>query len=235
MRRLQLKRMDMKTLGWLAGAMMAMTAFGAPAEQMTKPAAGVTRVVFNTPGDLVIRPGSDEKVTVEAEPKVLAQLDMQVKGDTLTLTSKGQFKTDKGIRYSVTLKGFRALRTQASGNSSVEGFTSDGVDIELAGSGNIGLKGIKAGKLTIIIKESGTVEASGSGKMVVAKIDGSGTIDTSNFTAQNVEAKIDGSGNIRVHADESLNAGISGAGNIEYKGKAKVTQSITGAGNIGRI
>ena len=70
---------------------------------------------------------------------------------------------------------------------------------------------------------------------MVAKIDGSGNIDTTNYSAQTVEARIDGAGSIRVHADESLTATISGAGNIEYKGKAKVTQSITGAGTVGRI
>ena len=211
------------------------SASSAFAEQMTKPASGVTRVVFDTPGELVIRAGSDEKVIVDAEPKVLAQLEISTKGETLTLSSKGRFSTDKGIKYSVTIKGFRGLKTMASGNSTVEGFSGNDVDVELGGSGDISLKNIKAGRLAITLKNSGSVDASGSGKAVVAKIDGSGNIDTSNYSAQTVEARIDGAGSIRVHADETLSATISGAGNIEYKGKAKVTQSITGAGNIGRI
>ncbi|MBK8742863.1 MAG: DUF2807 domain-containing protein [Betaproteobacteria bacterium] len=130
---------------WVIGTVLALTSVTALAEQMTRPAAGVTRIVFNTPGELVVRPGADEKVIADAE------------------------------------------------------------------------------------------EASGSGKTVVARIEGAGNIDTTSYQAQTVEAKIEGSGTIRVHADESLSASISGAGNIEYKGKAKVTQSITGAGNVGRI
>ena len=105
----------------------------------------------------------------------------------------------------------------------------------MGGSGDIGLKNIKAGRLSILLKSSGNVEASGSGKSVVARIDGAGNIDTTNYNAQTVDARIEGSGTIRVHADESLKAAIGGAGNIEYKGKAKVTQSITGAGNVERI
>ena len=226
----------MKT-GTLAGlTILAMaSASSAFAEQMTKPASGVTRVVFDTPGELVIRAGSDEKVIVDAEPKVLAQLEISTKGETLTLSSKGRFSTDKGIKYSVTIKGFRGLKTMASGNSTVEGFSGNDVDVELGGSGDISLKNIKAGRLAITLKNSGSVDASGGGKAVVAKIDGSGNIDTTNYSAQTVEARIDGAGSIRVHADESLTATISGAGNIEYKGKAKVTQSITGAGTVGRI
>lgn len=225
----------MKLFGYWAGLVLAAMAFGSSAEQMTKPAAGVTRIVINAPGELVVRPGSDEKVIVEAEPKVLALIDISTKGDTLTLSTKGQFKTDKGIKYTVTIKTFRSLKTMASGNSVVEGFTGSDVDIELSGSGDISIKNLKAAKLAITLKNSGSVDASGGGKSVLARIEGSGNIDTTNYTAQTVEARIDGSGTIRVHADDSLNAAIGGAGNIEYKGKAKVTQSITGAGNVGRI
>ena len=224
-----------KWVGWVFGVALAVTSVQAAAEQMTRPASGVTRIVFNTPGELVVRSGAEEKLLVEAEAKVLAQLDINVKGDTLTLASKGSFKTDKGLKYTLTIKSFRALNAAASGNSAIEGFSGSDVDIELGGSGDVGLKNIKAGRLGIAIKGSGNVEASGSGKSLTARIDGSGNIDTTKFQAQVVEARLDGSGTIKVHADESLNAAIGGAGNIEYKGKAKVTQSITGAGNVERI
>lgn len=224
-----------KSIGCVLGAVLAMTASQGWADQMTRPAGGVTRVVFNTPGELVVRPGAEEKILVEAEAKVLALLDVSVKGDTLTLASKGNFKTDKGLKYTLTIKSFRGLKTGGSGSSSIEGFSGGDVDIELGGSGDAGLKNMKAGRLGIVISGSGNVEASGSGNAVTARIDGSGNIDTTNYTAQKVDAKLDGSGNIRVSADESLNAAIGGAGNIEYKGKAKVTQSITGAGSVGRI
>lgn len=224
-----------KCFGCALGLAIALTSIQALADQMTRPAGGVTRIVFNTPGELVVRPGGEEKVLVEAEAKVLALLDISVKGDTLTLASKGNFKTDKGLKYTVTVKAFRGLKTGGSGSSSIEGFSGPEVDVELGGSGDAGLKNMKAGRLGIIISGSGNLEASGSGNAVMARIDGSGNIDTTNFQAQKVEARLDGSGTIRVHADESLNATIGGAGNIEYKGKAKVTQSITGAGNVGRI
>lgn len=227
----------MKTLGY-AGILalgLALANSSAVAEVMTRPADGVTRVVFKTPGDLAIRVGAQEKLTVEAEPKVLAQLDISVKGDTLTLSSKGSFKTEKGLKYTLTIKSFRKLRSEGSGNSAIEGFAGNDIDVEAAGSGDISLKNVKPGRLQIAIPGSGNVEAAGSGKSLLARIDGAGNIDAAKFQAQVVEARLDGSGNIRIHADESLKAVISGAGNIEYKGKAKVTQSITGAGSVERL
>jgi hypothetical protein len=230
-------RMIDRTLrfGWVLGAGFALISGHAAADQMTRPAVGVTRIAFNTPGELSVRPGAEEKLVVEAEAKVLAQLEISVKGDTLTIASKGNFKTDKGIKYTLTIKSFRGLKNGASGNSAIDGFSGTDADIELDGSGDAGLKNMKYGRLGVVIKGSGNAEASGGGKTVVARIDGSGNIDTTGYPAQVVEAVLEGSGNIRVAADESLKATISGAGNIEYKGKAKVTQSITGAGNVGRI
>ncbi len=204
-------------------------------EVMTRPAGGITRVVFKTPGELSIRLGTEEKLTVQAEAKVLAQLDISTKNDTLMLASKGSFKTEKGLKYTLTIKSFRGLKSEGSGNSTVEGFAGPEMDFEGAGSGDISVKNIKPGRVSIVIKGSGNVDVSGSGKQLMARIDGSGTIDAVKFQALAVEARIDGSGNITVHADETLKAAISGAGNIEYKGKAKVTQSITGAGNINRL
>ena len=137
---------------WMAGA-------NVMADQITRSVSGVTRVVLKTVGDLQVRAGADEKLVVDAEAKVIAQLDISVKGDTLVIANKGSFSTNKGVRYVLTIKSFRGLKTAASGNASVEGFSGSDVDIELDGSGDIALKNIKAGKLAIVIKSSGNVEA----------------------------------------------------------------------------
>jgi hypothetical protein len=204
-------------------------------ETMTRPAGGVTRIIFKTPGELIVRQGTDEKLTVQAEAKVLAQLDISTKNDTMVLASKGNFKTEKGLKYTLTIKSFRSLKSDGSGNSTVESFTGPEMDFEGAGSGNISVKNIKPGQVKLVISGSGNIDVAGSGKSLIARIGGSGTIDAVKFQALAADAGIDGSGNISVHADETLKAAISGAGNIEYKGKAKVTQSITGAGNVNRL
>ena len=207
----------------------------AHAEQMTLPATGATQVSINTVGDLVIRPGTDEKVIVEAEPKVLAKLDVSTKGDTLTITTKGDFSTQKPVKFTVTLRALRRLTTSGSGSSLVEGFSGPNFDVDVNGSGDVSLKNIKSTKLNVRLQASGNVDATGSGTTVIARVDGSGNIDARDYKARVVEATIDGAGNIYVHADESLKASIGGAGSIEYKGKPKVSQNVTGAGTVGPL
>ncbi|CAN5465082.1 hypothetical protein BH11PSE11_BH11PSE11_04080 [soil metagenome] len=217
------------------GVFATVISHAALAEVVTKPADGVSKVIFKTTGDLAVRVGSEEKLTIEAEPKVLAQLDIGIKNGTMTLASKGSFKTDKPLKFTLVIKSLQTLKGDGSGNVVIEGFSGNDIDVDEAGSGNIELKNIKPGKLTLLLSGSGNIEAAGSGKSVTARIGGSGNIDTLKFKAQVVEARIDGSGDIKVHADETLKAVISGAGNIGVKGKAKVTESISGAGSIDRI
>ncbi|MBI3148777.1 MAG: DUF2807 domain-containing protein [Betaproteobacteria bacterium] len=215
--------------------MVQATGQAAAVEKKTVPAAGVTRIEFATPGDLLIKSGAEEALVIEAEPKVLAQLDPVVKGGTLELKSKGSFKTDKGLKYTLTVRAFRSLKTTGSGNSKVEGFEGKEMDATAAGSGNIDLKGLVAERMSLTIANSGDINAKGRAKTLNARIDGAGTLDAAGVPAKSVEARLEGSGSIRVHAEETLKATLSGAGSIEYKGNPKLTQSISGAGSIDRI
>ena len=101
----------------------------------------------------------------------------------------------------MTLKSFRGLKSEGSGTVVIENFSGSGIDIDAAGSGDMALKGVRPERLAIVIKGSGNIDASGSGKALVAHINGTGTIDAANFRAQSVDANISGSGDIRVHAD----------------------------------
>lgn len=225
------RRLLLAALGMALG-LPAMPALGDTASYA---ADGVTRVRFRLPGELSIRQGAQEKLVIEAEAKVLRQLDVSIKGEQLVIASRGNFKTDKGLKLTLTLKSLRALASDGSGDSTIDGFGGNAIEIDANGSGNVRLTNVKPAQLTLVIAGSGDIEAAGSGNGLAARIDGSGNIDAADFRAQSVQARIGGSGTIRVHAEQALHAAISGAGNIEYKGKAKVTHSITGAGSVDRL
>ena len=235
--------MKKRTLELALGALLAGVATAAAAETMTKPATGATRVVFSTPGELIVKPGSEEKVVIEAEAKVLPKLDVSMSGGTLTITSKGSFKTEKTLRYTVTLKTFRGLKADGSGNSLVEGFSGGDMEVEAGGSNNVEVKNVKADRLKLVITSAANIEASGSGKTVVARMvqlqqtkqQCTGNIDAVGFHAKSADTTLEGSGTIRVYADENLKAVLNGAGNIEYKGNAKVAKTINGAGSVDPI
>jgi hypothetical protein len=205
------------------------------ADVVMQPAKGVTRIHFKLPGELDVRYGTEEKLTIDAPANVIPKLDITVKGDTLLLGSKGSFKADKELKFKLTIKSLRSLKSDGSGKVEIANFSGSDIDVEAAGSGGMTLKDVKPGRLAVVIKGAGDVSVSGSGKSLLARIDGTGSIEAANFRVQQADASINGSGDIQVYADETLKAVINGAGNIGYKGKAKVTQSINGAGSIDRI
>ncbi|MBI1889586.1 MAG: DUF2807 domain-containing protein [Burkholderiales bacterium] len=205
------------------------------AEVVTHQMKGVSRVHFKLPGELDVRYGTEEKLTIEAPANVIPKLDVAVKGDMLVLGSKGSFKAEKELKFKLTIKSLRSLKSDGSGAVEIANFAGNDMDIDASGSGGMALKNLKPGRLVVVIKGSSDVSVSGSAKSIVARIEGSGSIDAAGFRTQHAEATLNGSGDIKVHADETLKAAINGAGNIAYKGKAKVTQSISGAGSVDRI
>jgi Putative auto-transporter adhesin, head GIN domain len=105
--------------------------------------------------------------------------------------------------------------------------------LDLSGSGNIAVTGIRASRLTVTVPGSGDIYASGSVTELNISIDGSGDAQFSGLIARNVDAVVSGSGTIFVTATQSLNAKVPGSGAVLYSGNpAQVTTSITGSGAV---
>jgi hypothetical protein len=105
--------------------------------------------------------------------------------------------------------------------------------LNLSGSGNITVTGIRASRLTVTLPGSGDISASGSVSQLNISIDGSGDAQFSGLIAWNVDAVVSGSGSIFVRATHSLDAKVPGSGAILYSGNpSHVTTSITGSGAV---
>jgi hypothetical protein len=222
----------MKAILTLAGLLFMTLANAAESTTQQHELPGVSRVTIETVGDLQLRPGAEARLTIEAEPEVLQKLDISIQKDTLFLRGKGNIKTQHAVRFVAVIPRLQSLASHGSGNATVGAFHGKQLDIELAGSGDIALDGVKAGRLTLHVSGSGNIDAAGSGDALRAEISGSGEIRANGYAVSRAEAKIGGAGEIRLHASESLNAVIDGAGNIRYEGSPAVTQSISGAGSI---
>lgn len=220
------------------GVVLALTTgvfHSAHAQQLNRPAPGVTSVHFDLPAQLSVRAGIDERITVDADPRVLDKIEIVQRGPLLVLSSKGSFSVSKPIKISLTVKTLQHLRSTSSGMTTIDGLAGDDLAIEAAGSGDVAMRAMKYERVLLDLPGSGTLSITGSGRSVRARLNGSGVIDASGFTARNVQASLDGSGDIQVNATESLTAGIGGAGRIGYVGRPRVSQSISGAGSVEKL
>jgi len=154
-----------------------------------------------------------QSVVVHADKNLLSDVTTQVKAGTLIIGDVGSFAPKSPMYVQVSVPSLTAL--------------------DLSGSGNITVTGIRASRLTVTLPGSGDIYASGSVTQLNVWIDGSGNTQFSGLTARNVDAVVSGSGTIFVTATQSLDAKVPGSGAVLYSGNpAHVTTSITGSGAV---
>ena len=162
--------------------------------------------------NVTVMAGARQSVVVHADTNLLSRVTTQVKAGKLIIGDVGSFAARSPMYVEVSVPSLAAL--------------------DLSGSGNITVTGIKASRLTVTLPGSGDISASGSVTRLNISIDGSGDAQCSGLIARNVDAVVSGSGDIFVTATQSLDAKVPGSGAVLYSGNPQVTTSITGSGDV---
>jgi hypothetical protein len=162
--------------------------------------------------NVTVMAGARQSVVVHADTNLLSRVTTQVKAGKLIIGDVGSFAAKSPMYVEVSVPSLAAL--------------------DLSGSGNITVTGIKASRLTVTLPGSGDISASGSVTRLNISIDGSGNAQCSGLIARNVDAVVSGSGDIFVTATQSLDAKVAGSGAVLYSGNPQVTTSITGSGDV---
>ena len=157
--------------------------------------------------------GARQSVVVHADLNLLSHVTTQVIAGTLFIGDVGSFSAKSPMYVKVSVPSLAVL--------------------DLSGSGDITVTGVRASRLTVTLSGSGDISASGSVTRLSISISGSGDAQFSGLIARNVDAVVSGSGSIFVTATQSLDAEVPGSGAILYSGNpAHVTTSITGSGAV---
>jgi hypothetical protein len=162
--------------------------------------------------NVTVMAGARQSVVVHADTNLLSHVTTQVKAGKLIIGDVGSFAAKSPMYVEVSVPSLAAL--------------------DLSGSGNITVTGIKASRLTVTLPGSGDISASGSVTRLNISIDGSGNAQCSGLIARNVDVVVSGSGDIFVTATQSLDAKVAGSGAVLYSGNPQVTTSITGSGDV---
>ncbi len=149
--------------------------------------------------DLSIRIGEQAAVVVRGDDNLLEHIVTEVSGNRLTVSMEnGSYSTETPLVVDITLPAL--------------------TELELIGSGDAEIEGLRGGDLTLVVQGSGDVVATGQVDQLEARISGSGDMELRELKAQTVLAKVHGSGDMEVHAEEKLTASVHGSGEIDYWG-----------------
>jgi len=184
-------------------------------------------------GDVYVRQGDEQSVTVEMEENLLEYLNTEVRD------GKWRIKFDKNVRTRRDVKIYLTVRdlqeAYISGSGSIVGentFRNLGnVEVGVSGSGDIKLD-LEGEDIDISVSGSGDIVLTGQADQIDIGISGSGDVRCHELVAAVGKVRISGSGDVTIHATENLQVRTSGSGDVEYKGTPRLSAKSSGSGDI---
>jgi hypothetical protein len=215
---------------------------------------GVSVVELDGPIDLTLRYGATPSLKVRGESRLLDNVDVSHDGEVLHIGIRGMvLRHRRPLEVELVLPRLERVKVDGSGDSTVNGFSGERIEVHVEGSGSLRFNGrfrdvdaALSGNGELDLNAGAGVEhfealLTGSGKMTIvgstrelqANASGSGELDARHLRADTVQVSQTGSGQSTVHAREKVSASISGSGDIEVVGNpAERSVSRTGSGAV---
>jgi len=205
--------------------------------QQTRDVSGFTEVRLAATGEMEIRFGSSESLTIEGEDNLLPRLQAEVENGKLTIRAERgvSLSPTVPIHYTLVVEELTALELSGSGKIHAAPVRSRDFSVSVPGSGDIRLDELLADTLTAQISGSGSIEVPGKVVSQRVRISGSGDYDGSNLQSNSADVSISGSGDMQVWVRDDLRASISGSGRVDYYGNPKISRHISGSGKVRNI
>lgn len=183
---------------------------------------------------LILSQGAERSVQVQADEKLLPQLETVVEGRRLKVGLSRGWRSwgDGPVTVTVVAPQLKAVALAGSGDVIINGFQSPRLALAVSGSGDVRASGLQVEELELSISGSGDAVASGTAAKLGVRIAGSGDVRTGELKADDVSVRIAGSGDAVVHAEKTLRVSIAGSGDVRYSGTPEITQSVAGSGSV---
>ena len=206
------------------------------------------------PIDLTLRQGAVPSLVVRGEQRLLGNVETTSGSDgTLHINTTGMLLHHRQpLQVTLVLPSIEDVNVHGSGDSTINGFSGERIEVQVNGSGNVKFNGrfkvVKAdihgsGELEMNGGASDKVEAAvvGSGKLTVvgscrefkAEQTGSGDINARHLSADEVELQLMGSGDAILTALKSVHVTLRGSGDVVvYGGPSERDISRNGSGEV---
>lgn len=198
---------------------------------------GFDRIEFSTIGELTIRQGDRESLTIKAESNVMRRIKTEVRGGTLTIDMKSVFPwwgvvPTRRITYDLTVEDLTAVDLSGVGGIYAGAIDTDQLDVNMSGAGEVIIRALDAEAL--VVEHTGVGKCELAGEVIRQEIvlTGAGVYDGADLKSETAEVEVTGVGKATVWASERLDIKLSGAGSVGYYGNPRVTEDITGVGKV---
>lgn len=216
--------------------------------------ADIAQIDMDGPIDLTVRQGATPSLQVKGEQRLLANIATSGDGEgVLHIGTTGMLLHHRlPLQVVLVLPSLREVHIRGSGESSVNGFSGDGiavhmegtgklkfngrfrqVDASVRGSGEMEMNGGTSGKVDVAVEGSGKMTVVGSASELNAMLAGSGDLNARHMRADIVNLTLMGSGDAVVNAGKRFTTTLRGSGDvIVYGNPTDRNVSINGSADV---
>jgi hypothetical protein len=214
---------------------------------------GIAAISLNGPINLTLRQGAVSSLVVSGEQRVLGNVETVQEGGTLRIGTQGMLLHHRQpIRVTLVLPSVARLDLGGSGDSTINGFSGDRLEMHMNGSGTVKFNGryrdIDAGvngsgemelnggssdKVDVQLAGGGQMTVVGSCKRFKAAQSGSGDLIAEHMEADEASVELQGSGSSTIHAKKYAGVIVTGSGDVNVLGNPSERKiSRTGTGDV---
>ena len=203
----------------------------------SRPVNGFSALVLSGFGDVTIKQGNSESLTIEAEDNILPEISSEVRNGVLYLGFKKGTTQDtviptKPIRFALGVKDLTSIETSGAGNITADILNTSSLRVSLNGFGGVKINSASAGSISTTVNGAGSLDLVGQIPQQTVTLNGLGSYRAGDLKSQKAKITVAGAGSATVWVSESLDATITGAGSIQYYGTPSVTKNVTGVGAV---
>ena len=186
-------------------------------------------------GNVILTPGSVQKVVVEGQQNIIDLIKRDVKDGMWRIGYSKSVKDAKEVTVYITIPTIKWVALTGSGSiKSTDRFSGlNKLDIAVSGSGDI-MFDATANDINMHLSGSGNIKVRGTTNTLDIAISGSGNVSAASLKTSNCQVHISGSGDADVQVYGDLETSISGSGDVHYKGEANVKARISGSGEVSK-
>jgi len=207
----------------------------------TRDVSDFNAISIDYPADVVVKQGDEYAVMLEAEDNLLAQLDTNVRGNTLHLSNSERSWSQriyptKPVILTITVVDLNEMNLTTAGSIEMGGLETDSFAVSVSGAGDVNLSDIKVDRIELNISGAGKIFAEGEADDFMLRISGVGEFNGGNLQSQIANVRISGAGSATIWVESKLEAHISGTGSINYYGNpVSIDKNISGLGNVSSL
>ncbi|MGV7209951.1 head GIN domain-containing protein [Oxalobacteraceae bacterium A2-2] len=223
-------------LGWLSGGERIQGS--GKIVQQTRQLGHFSGLATSVSGDIEVRTGSTESITIETDDNILPQLETVVENGTLRIRPvKRKLQLDtRRMKMVLQVRSLDHISVAGSGSVNADQLRGDHVQLDIGGSGNINLRQLEGQSVAVAVGGSGDLRVNGGkAERLQVSIGGSGEVQAGKLGAREVSVSIGGSGQATVWATQALSVSVAGSGDVEYYGDPQVSKNVMGSGSVKRL